>query len=1598
MVRNNPVTFDHIDSIRYYERRLQTVQGGGFIGDDIVNAIGTYNDATIALQNVADAKSWSLVFGPDGSHNPADLKPQSDTDQSRDSLAYFGEEYAEAKKNYEKVISDIANDWISDRMENITYGKVKNSQMSGFKRDLSEDIPIDRSESTGIIYGARSVYIAAQTLNINGTIRSGILDYTIVLNSTEVIDAIDKGIAGGHEVIDLTNILVTAEDKGNIRFFPKVEYKDGAIHVDNIKAMGGDITLAGNIISTGKGEIIVADGYGDITIIGNDKYDLVLGVIDTGLGAEGRIHIIDTAWNTEDNPYSLNTVYTRVNGDVDIKQYFLVGEEEIQLDVGNSDTTNYRPLENQWLKTVMSNSTTLEWEYTYISSAGLWGAIDFLAADSKKVTGGRGSSTINKSMPVGTSLVFGDSKIIGDLKADAWGVYLLSVKPVEHFQKYYYDSSGNLVRNQGARGSDDYTARLVHIDSDGDGTGGNGASRNWSSGFLGFNSNSAFDFLSKQTFTETFTTYLNASKEIIITFKGNETAGSVKITGEKSITLGDLVRSSHDLTIISNSGNIIAGENVITGKDNALLIAQDITLSAVNGSIGTPGVHEIPSGVDEMEFKTETLWKPLNIETVLGGTTLNVDAKDSVNLDVTGPRLLVGSVTGRDIDIASTGDILMSNWVNGSERKSGELAIDAGNTVTLAAGYGRIGSATNNGNKDGDFDENGYFLMSAGGNVKATASDHIRIKHVGDLFVDQIISTGGDLDIWVQGNIRDKNEVFAIDPFSDAETLLGDAKSLGLVVNTPEYQDRINNRIAAYEREFTELYFKAWDDYNQGKYDPNYAFKYSDKVWEDLRNSALSAEQIRAEEQKFLAEEQKRTDAYHNAILSGYQGDYVYTATQAEVAALTEFTEWTEDQLKNQLAIPLFLLTQDAGTRQNTTSLIEEPNFAGRNITLYATGAIGNQDDEKVNIPVGKTFEKLKESAGDDWDLWRRTMADAEWDDVEFGTDYYTFTRYDDVNIAATGWLKTTSAYGATYLGSQSDVAVDTIISGAGISGTDGSEQLRLKVDGNLVPFDRSTLDAAVREAMPPFVANIIAKNAILEAAGGTLGLNVDSPLTLNLTGINNDSWIVARGTDGVYLSFVNAQGAYADVNIREIGSTQGDVYLWAASMFADLPEGMSKESAKIGGSNIVLVALGSIGSEDDPLRINQRAGGFVALDATDNIYVYGTTSLDIGKLVAGGSVVDIYAVGNLLLTDAELDVVGNATFTSVLDIIVAGGTANLGNSLLTAGHDILIDDWMLTVLGTLDMTAANNLSATNANIQAEDTNLTATSGDMALDNGTAALGNTQLVSGGNISLADWVLTVPGTLDMTAANNLSTTNANIVAGDTNLTATSGDMTLANGTAALDNTQLVSGGNVSLTDWVLTVLGTLDMIAANNLSTTNANIGAGDTNLTTTNGNMTIMGSVVQFSNAQLRSGNDIAILNSPQFDVTGFLGIDAANHLTLMNVTGNIGMGEFNAAQYSSPYSLFDWHFYTGKLLLSSIDIYNDPAYRNSLSYDRIIRLKKSGSREEEEDDYELNLTIGGCWLSEEDDFLKTLNEQEPAIVPVSESTSVSQMMKLVPI
>jgi hypothetical protein len=148
---------------------------------------------------------------------------------------------------------------------------------------------VDTPRRSAIVAQGR-VVVTAESLNVNGLIQSGVQALTLhvapTFTATSTSSLLDQdgnplpGISFGQDGVPVDAWFDAAEQ---------------AIVVDDIVARGGEIILAGKILSTGNGQLRAAHGYVNLDIDNQSQYDLILNRIDTTKRREGKITIVDTA-------------------------------------------------------------------------------------------------------------------------------------------------------------------------------------------------------------------------------------------------------------------------------------------------------------------------------------------------------------------------------------------------------------------------------------------------------------------------------------------------------------------------------------------------------------------------------------------------------------------------------------------------------------------------------------------------------------------------------------------------------------------------------------------------------------------------------------------------------------------------------------------------------------------------------------------------------------------------------------------------------------------------------------------------------------------------------------------------------------------------------------------------------------------------------------------------------------------------------------------------------------------------------------------------------------------------------------------------------
>ncbi|MBD3646514.1 MAG: hypothetical protein HUJ31_03460, partial [Pseudomonadales bacterium] len=151
------------------------------------------------------------------------------------------------------------------------------------------------AEDNSSIVAQGQISITAQYLNVNGLIQSGV--ETVKLHVAPTFNPVRRANftdSNGNTLGGITFAEINGFGVPIDGYFDPSRGDHGAIIVEEIAPAGGEIIIAGRILSTGNGELKVANGYTNVDIVNQTDFDLVLQGIDTTTNREGKITIIDT--------------------------------------------------------------------------------------------------------------------------------------------------------------------------------------------------------------------------------------------------------------------------------------------------------------------------------------------------------------------------------------------------------------------------------------------------------------------------------------------------------------------------------------------------------------------------------------------------------------------------------------------------------------------------------------------------------------------------------------------------------------------------------------------------------------------------------------------------------------------------------------------------------------------------------------------------------------------------------------------------------------------------------------------------------------------------------------------------------------------------------------------------------------------------------------------------------------------------------------------------------------------------------------------------------------------------------------------------------
>ena len=1047
----------------------------------------------------------------------------------------------------------------------------------------------------GEIVAQGGVYVYANgEVNITGLIQSGVTDFKVMIEDhiTDVIDDWDSAQTVAVLYSPDGSGASPAEEpyydaaSGNVVL--RYDQEAGVILVDPIVAKGGEIEIVGHIISTGGGELVAANGYAHIEITNDSEVPIVLSDLSTGYdaGANGFIRIVDLARENVTGDGFVTTEYDlAADGTVTRTVTGLFAAPLVQ-----TNRPTYEIVDD-WRVVYAAGEIVPRVDGSYEYDEDNLGAIIVTQYDYVDVAwdvdfNGR----IDEDEVLSTSVVE-EEELANVPYSQKYAVLAeeLDIDTIfDGLLRDLVDDYGYDYVRVGAR--DLVTAWDIESEDVGD----------WTlvqDVLIG-----ADVYERSRTVTETTSNWdlhiIAADRTVDIGFEGHD-QGSLSVNSVGDVIFdGSVYNRSGLTTITSTGGSILANSRSNPFETNKLVMSAEgdiLYTRAYDGPGYTGGTDtEIGSFVPGLRDHgilgssspvLGSLFSSTNTATDFRidqaeGFGLDITAGGSARIEeVTGDMEILSAYTEGDLYLTAANSILVHRYSTEPVQVAGErlkLTTTAGSVGTLEAPLVFEADA---------------IIADAGGDINLlTSSDKpVQVRHLisaeGDVSLVSMVSSIWDYDFTEMVDRRaeegllealwDEMGLRAVDADGAAET------------------ERETEVIAGFEAQKTREYFEYWDRLRTWEvdgsgalvegaplaYDPDFAVTFSAEEIGRLEADGLSAAQIAD-----LAETAtERFHALHETWGSvSFDADFEYTATLANRSELTTGLHWSEAQLGTGLRSELILSVTD------TVPVIEDANIIGKNINIASAQDIGrNRTPYVIDHATGLTEEALLE-------LWT-----AERFDIEVGEDSIEIARADDIDIEATGHL-VALAGGDALIGSEH--AIEILYA-------DAVEDLRIK-----------SAEALTRAADGDVLSHMVrGKTIVLEAAEGGIGALSEPLLVTQLA----DGALVARAEGEIRLT-----APTSDMAITEIYSETGVVL---STLTGSILDQGGTDSVDILADNIVLLSVGAIGAQDNPLDV-QASGGAGSLSA---VALTGDVDLNVtdGDVTAG-------LIGSYL-GDVRLDIQG---------------------------------------------------------------------------------------------------------------------------------------------------------------------------------------------------------------------------------------------------------------------------------------------------------------------------------------------------------------------
>lgn len=649
-------------------------------------------------------------------------------------------------------------------------------------KELSEDEALQaakqltgyvENDKPGIAAGG-AIYINAASINVNGTIQSGLESYKLNINSDKKIESkgdILKNLINNYQKPEgeittdyskymTDDYLVTLGESGaayengefvyNIKAWYNPETNE--IFTEDIEqAGGGRIYLTGAIANTNAsgGKLVVLDGGSDYTIDGSvateKEYTFKLGSINAGT-VDGRIEINDTS--------SGNTVTTVYTNNIPSKDDKIAGATYHKVDDKGMEYQPTTGLYYNWSNGTSSRVTT---SYKHVSDSSWWGLsssswesvvgqLDEVTKDQMidKTFGNNGvEETTGQQLDKGNIITDGSVDgytQLGTANSGTTAVNGSTAKNDNTLYQIMFERQGE--RKQGRNDNGD----LLYLDANGELT------INSEGTIPYYLTDSSGKYIYETEISDRVTT--TKKKGLLglwgktVTTEWKETSGMITaynfgLKADNSIGIEFVGNKTSTGTIKSNSdillgGDIHMGQVEITSTGGSINHVDTATVISDNAKFDAhTGIDVIQKNVNNaLHLNAESAGGDINIKAIAS------NANNMVYIDKVSTGKGNVNAETNNVTITAEGDLL-----NGT-RQEGQVAVVSGDGITLQSYGGSIGS---------DNEENGGRLLIDGdvhygvegdtthNAINANAAGSVYLTEVdGNMYLGEIVAEGLD--------------------------------------------------------------------------------------------------------------------------------------------------------------------------------------------------------------------------------------------------------------------------------------------------------------------------------------------------------------------------------------------------------------------------------------------------------------------------------------------------------------------------------------------------------------------------------------------------------------------------------------------------------------------------------------------------------------------------------------------------------------------------------------------------------------------------------------------------------------------------------------